>query len=55
MTPALRDDIGVDLGKLTQSHHTLAHQNPHVLAAMAVSQPARRRSRPRKRSRSRSS
>jgi hypothetical protein len=37
MTPKLRDDIGVDFGKLAESRETLADRTPHVLAALAVS------------------
>ena len=37
MTPKLRDDIGVDFGKLAESRETLVDRTPHVLAALAVS------------------
>jgi len=49
MAPELRDDIGVDIGKFAEPQ-MLAHQNPHVLTAPAVSQPSSKPSRRRRRS-----
>lgn len=59
MGPELRDDIGVDIGKLAESNPMPASQNPYVLATLAVSLPpsqsSKRRSSFGKRSRSKSS
>lgn len=54
MTPELRDDIGVDIGKFNEPQ-MFAKQNPHVLAASAFIQPRSQPSGRRKRSRSKSS
>jgi hypothetical protein len=40
MGPELRNDIGVDIGKLGEPNQILANQNPHVLATLTVSQPS---------------